>query len=501
MPANEPSYFVAVDLGSNSFHMLIAREKDGALEIVDRVKDMVQIARGLGRDGNLSTEAQARAILCLECFSERIRQIPSSRVRAVGTKTLRAARNAEQFLRRAEAALGQPIQIISGYEEARLVYLGVSHSIVDDHRKRLVIDIGGGSTEFIIGHNLTPQHLESLSIGCVTYAERYLQQGVTADAMGAAYLAACNELELIRNDYRNTGWDIVYGASGTMRVIAELMPNHTAAAVITRQGLNNLIEQTINDGEVGSPSVSKLRRDVLPAGLAILKAIFSQLQLTELHVADATLKEGLIYDSLGRMGQRDTRDQTVEMMSNRYQIDRAQAARVQDTALALLGQLSPTDLRGLAPEKLLCWAAQLHEIGLSVSHSGHHHHGHYLLKHSDMAGFSRYDQQLLARLVRFHRRKLLAEPLDPLHESEPAHTNTAGLSGDDPLLPLVLCLRLAVLLNRARETVDCGAGLDWRDNRVHISFTPGWLDQHPLTARSLSIEADYLAGVGLTLSF
>lgn len=499
MSVHESSYFVAVDLGSNSFHMLIARDKGGTLEIVDRVKEMVQIARGLGRDGNLSEQAQQRALHCLACFGERIRQIPSSRVRAVATKTLRAARNADRFLHAAEAALGQSIQIISGYEEARLVYLGVCRSIVDEHHRRLVIDIGGGSTEFVIGHDLSPQHLESLSIGCVTYAERYLQSGVSAETIGSAYMAACNELELIRNEYRNAGWDVAYGASGTMRVIAELMPDHTAGAVITRQGLNSLIEQTIRDGEVLAPGISKLRRDVLPAGLAVLKAIFSQLKLTELHVADATLKEGLIYDSLGRMGQQDIRDHTVENLLQRYQIDRAQAERVQNTAQALWRQLPATSLGGQSPDKLLRWAAQLHEIGLSISHSGYHHHGHYLLKHSDLGGFGRYEQQLLATLVRFHRRKLLDEPLDPL-DVNPA-TNPPLSQRNDALLPLVLCLRLAVLLNRGREPLNCKVGISWQGDRVLLSFKRGWLDKHPLTARSLATEADYLAAVGIGLSY
>lgn len=490
MPTPDPRYFAAVDLGSNSFHMLIARENNDSIEVIDRVKEMVQIARGLQADGTLSDEVQQRALNCLACFGERIRDIPSSRVRAVGTKTLRSAANSTPFLSAAELALGHPIQTISGYEEARLVYSGVAHSIDDDRCKRLVIDIGGGSTEFIIGHHYSPLLLESLSIGCVTYAERYLLNGgVTRENLHKAYLATCEELELIRAEYLHEGWDITFGASGTMRVIAELMPHESGAAVITKNNLDKLIEHTIINGEVIAEGISKLRKDVLPAGLAILKGIFDHLNIDELHVADATLKEGLIYDSLGRLSQHDSRDQTVNTLLERYNIDKKQAERVKKTALRFWSQLNLPPTPRVAMDKLVNWSATLHEIGLSISHASYHHHGHYLLKHSDLAGFSRYEQHLLAKLVNFHRRKLHAST----RESFEHH----GYS----LCIALICLRLAVLLNRSREDLNEFPDIQIEASQIILKFTPQWLKQHPLTVGSLTKEVDHLEQIGFRLEF
>ncbi|MEJ2443325.1 MAG: Ppx/GppA phosphatase family protein [Exilibacterium sp.] len=483
------SYFVAVDLGSNSFHMLIARENKGSIEVIDRVKDMVQLARGIGRDGKLSEQARQRALACLQCFAERIRRIPRSRVRAVGTKTLRSASDAEQFLKDAEAALGHPIQIISGYEEARLVYVGVAHTITNDHRKRLIIDIGGGSTEFIIGLDYLPQRLESLSIGCVTFTERYLSEGhITWENIHSTGLATCEELELIRADYKAAGWNTVYGTSGTMRVISELMPE-AGAGIITKNGLQALIEQTVAAGEVTASGISQLRRDVLPAGMAILHAIFEQFGLEEIHVASATLKEGLIYDSLGRLDHRDTRDQTVESLIARYQIDVQQARRVRQTALKLWSQIKLPKTQKFSYKKLLGWSALLHEIGLSISHSGYHNHGHYLIQNSDLAGFSQFEQQLLGLLIKLHRRKTHSGPIKALEQI------------DKGLISVLICLRLAILLNRSRGNLDQTPSIRIEDEKVILNFAPAWLQNHPLTERSLEHEADYLVPLGLRLTY
>ncbi|GLS27857.1 Ppx/GppA family phosphatase [Marinibactrum halimedae] len=487
-------YFVAVDLGSNSFHMLIARENNGVLEVIDRVKDMVQIARGL-KNGVLSEEAQERALTCLACFYDRIKEIPGSQIRAVGTKALRAAHNADDFLSKAEKTLGYPIQIVSGYEEARLVYLGVSHSISHDHRKRLVVDIGGGSTEFIIGQDYRPKLLESLSIGCVTYAEKYFQKAaergvVTEKMMRNAYLEACEELELIRKTYRREGWNVAYGASGTMKVIAGLMPELTPTGVITKVGLESLYDSVIETGKVDVEGIPKLRRDVLPAGLAVLKAIFDQLKIQELHVSLSTLKEGLIYDAIGRMRHADIRDETVDHQLDKYRIEKKQGKRVKETALQLFSQLETQAISGLNAEKILSWAAMLHEIGLSLSHSGYHHHGRYLLEHGDLAGFNRYEQFLLATLVGMHRRKLSVQQLSTLN---PEHRDT--------ILAMVVSLRLAVLLNRRRKRLPVEPYLRWEDSTITLTFDAGWLEEHPLTLLTLEQESDYLRRVGLSLIY
>ncbi|MFT5082700.1 MAG: exopolyphosphatase/guanosine-5'-triphosphate,3'-diphosphate pyrophosphatase, partial [Lentisphaeria bacterium] len=236
MPQFESPYFAAIDLGSNSFHMLIVRINETKIEIVDREKEMVQIARGLQPDGTLDAEARDRALQCLQRFSERLRDIPKRQVRAVGTKTLRTARQSRAFLKAAEKAIGVPIDIISGYEEARLVYAGLSNTVTSDGGHRLVIDIGGGSTELVIGKDCDPMVLESLPLGCVSFSERYILNsgGVTAKNMRRAYLAACSELENIRKIYLKKGWEIAYGTSGTMKAVAELLVEHDGGAVVRK---------------------------------------------------------------------------------------------------------------------------------------------------------------------------------------------------------------------------------------------------------------------------
>lgn len=317
-------YYAAVDLGSNSFHLLVAKVVGNRLEVVDRHKEMVQIARGLDARGTLSKDVQLNALSVLERISQRLRDIKPQNIRAAGTKTLRAARNADKFLKKAEAALGHPIHIISGYEEARLVYQGVVSTLENSSQRRLVIDIGGGSTEFIIGEGARPRLLESLSLGCVVLAEQHFRFGpVTRDRMQSAYLAACTAIEPIAHAYRSFGWEMAMGSSGTMRAAAELMTAKDQG-LITRENLHKVIEQTIADGEVIHTSVPKLRRDVLPAGLAIIQAIFDQLELEQLHIADAALKEGLIYETLGRAADSDSRDESVNRLVEIYQCDQAQ---------------------------------------------------------------------------------------------------------------------------------------------------------------------------------
>ncbi len=486
----ESPYFAAIDLGSNSFHMVVARINDDKVEIVDREKQMVQIARGLQPDGTLDEESQERAILCLHKFSERVRDIPTSQIRAVGTKTLRSAKNSTQFLKAAERVLGVKIQTISGYEEARLVYSGLANT-VSKAEQRLVIDIGGGSTEFIIGNGLVPQALESLPIGCVSYAERFIihDGGISKQTMRNAYYAARNELENIRKNYLKTGWEVAYGTSGTMKAVCDLLMENDGGAVITRTTLIRMIEETIQERQFSSSNVPKLRRDVLPAGLAILQAIFDGLKLDTLHVADATLKEGLIYDTLGRFTNHDARIETVNGLMEQHGIDMKQAKRVSTCAKNLWQQIKGPNLPGVSRTKILVWAAQLHEVGLSISHTGYHHHGYYLLRHSDLAGFGRYEQYILATLVRLQRKKLSEGRIEGLD-------NTARLA----LVPLLLCLRLSVLLYRRRENIDVAPSLKTIDDAYTLSFPEGWLKEHPLTLAGLEQEQKYLSNIGIPLS-
>lgn len=474
-------YYAAIDLGSNSFHMIVAKEEDGALTVIDRVKEMVQIARGLGPEGELAEDAKQRALECLACFRERLAEFPASSVRAVGTKALRIGDNSD-FLKQAQQALGHPIETVSGYEEARLVYQGVSHAIPLQQGQTLVLDIGGGSTEFIIGHQTTPLLLESLSLGCVTFSQRYFSEGCSADAMHNAYLAACAELEVIEANYKQCGWDVVFGASGTIKAVAEYLQGNNA--YIDRERLQLLYQDVSISGISGGNDVTKLRREVLPAGIAILKAIFDQLNLETIHIADTALKEGLIYDIVGRLSDRDIRDKTIKQMTQRYDVDLEQAQRIGEFANRLLAQLplSEEDHKLIYPHQLLHWAAQVHEIGINVAHNDYHLHGHYLLRHSDMAGFSRLEQHWLAQLVKLHRKKLPSTQANNLPKN---------------LATCLLCLRLAVLFHRNRSplTLDVNLHASKEGLFLHVEG----LEEHPLTRKNLSLEQEYLRPLGIEL--
>jgi exopolyphosphatase/guanosine-5'-triphosphate,3'-diphosphate pyrophosphatase len=496
---NHSPYFAAIDLGSNSFHMLIVKVNDGILETVDRVKEMVQIARGLKKSHTLSEEAQARALHCLSCFQERIREIPAEQVRVVGTKALRSAYNADEFIKEAETTIGHPIEIISGYEEARLVFLGVSHDISADKGKPLIIDIGGGSTEFVIGKGQQPRLMESLSIGCVTFSDQYfsdesgeLSPLLTPQMINETYYATCVELELITRRYHKQGWDIAVGSSGSMRAIAELMPEEVVAGVITREGLNALVDELKQNGKLDREmkEISSQRASVLPAAIIILSAIFDQLQLDEIHVVNATLKEGLVYDTLGRLSAQDMRDQTVDKLIEQYQIDREQAERVDYTLKHFIKALPAPIVNGVNIQKILHWSALLHEIGLNISHSGYHHHGAYILKHSDMAGFSRFEQELLSLFVGSHRRKIRAERLTIIN----AETQQF-------LAAFFMCLRLAVLLNHRREDDIDLPEISVQHQTIVLEFPDEWLTNHPLTYRNLLQEQRYLEPLNIQFEF
>lgn len=488
---SDSPYFVAVDLGSNSFHMVIARIQNGQMEIIDREKEMVQIARGVKKDGHLSLAAQTRALECLHRFSERLRDIPIEKIRAVGTKTLRSTSRSKSFLKKAEQALGVSIQIISGYEEARLVYSGLSHSVSNDHNKRLVIDIGGGSTEFIIGEGYEPLLMESLSMGCVSFTKRFENPSgkITRKFMDKVYLAACSEIEVLRKNYRKASWQIVFGTSGTVKAIADLTMAKDGGAVISKSSLDQLITELVKDKKLLN-NVPELRRDVLPAGAAILKAIFDQLKLDSMHVGDAALKEGLLFDTIGRLSDKDTRDESIQKLQQQYNVDTDHAQRVAKTAIALWQQIRSPVLPGVSRNKIIRWAAELHEIGLSISHTSFHHHGYYILRHNDMAGFGRYEQYILANLVRSHRKGLYQQKFGDMDEL----AMTA-------FVPLLVCLRLAVLFHRRREDMDYLPKLTNTKLGYQLKFRRGWLKQNPLTLAGLEQEKEQYENIGVALEF
>lgn len=490
-----PSTLAAIDLGSNSFHMVVAVAEEHGIRIVDRMRESVRLASGLDERNNLSEEAMTRAVECLARFGERVRSLPQGSVRAVGTNTLRQARNSPVFIRRATKALGHPIDVISGYEEARLIYLGVSHDMEDDSNKRLVIDIGGGSTEFILGHRFEPLLLESLHMGCVSMSAKFFPDDrISKDRMRRAEIAALQEVELIRKAFRKTGWQSVIGSSGTIIAIVNVLRElGLIKDGIQKWGLEKLRDFLIDKGTCNIPELQQLssdRRPVFAGGLAILLAIFEELEIERMRVSDSALREGLLFESLGRLHDEDTRESTVKSLMQRQHIDTAQAHRIADSCELLFKQVRKDwDLGGDESLRLLRWAALLHEVGMAVSHSQYHKHGAYLLANFDMPGFARGEQRRLAVLVRSHRRKV---PLDEL--------NVFDADVNQRLLRLCVLLRLAVVLHRRRDETplpDVQLGVD--DDQLKLKFPEGWLEQHALTQADLGSEADYLKQAGLKL--
>lgn len=480
-----PTTLAAVDLGSNSFHMIIARMVKGQMRTLDRLREMVQLAAGLSGRNHLTLPAQRRALACLERFGQRLRALPPGSVRAVGTNTLRVARNSQQFLKAAQRVLGHPIEIIAGREEARLIYLGVAHKQANDNQRRLVVDIGGGSTEFIIGHNFEALLMESVGVGCVSSSLNYFPGGkLTRANFERAEIAARQELQPIAAQYRAQGWDVCLGSSGTVKMVQDVVNAQRWRGDITLAHLRKIRKQLIAAGTTSRLKLEGLRSErtgVFPGGVAILLAAFESLGIKRMRFSEGALREGLIYDLLGRMRHNDVRDQTVKNLSTLYHIDATHAARVERTALHCLAQLdSPAHI--YKHTDILKWAARLHEIGMAVSHSQYRKHGAYIIGNADMLGFSRQDQQVLAALILGQRGKF---PIAILRSLPGDMTKTAQR--------LCVILRLAVLLNRSRTTEALPKfNLRATNQTLQIKFPRGWLKRHPLTQAELAQEIKYL---------
>lgn len=485
----------AVDLGSNSFRMVIARVVGGVdLRPVDQLREGVQLAAYLDEDNNLRPEGRERALACLRLFGQRLRDFPPDSVRAVGTNTLRRARDAEDFLVEAEEALGFPIEVISGREEARLIYLGAAHSLPEIEGRRLVVDIGGGSTECVVGRGLEPVVAESLYMGCVGYSLAYFENGkISERAMRQAETAARLELRSVKSAFRKIGWDEASGSSGTALAIADILRLSGWGDAVTAEGLGKLKKAVLARGHVDELDFPSLRRDrarVLPAGLAILSAIFETFKIEKMAPSAYSLREGVLFDLLGRLRHEDMRDRTIQRLCAQYQVDQEQAERVETTAVRALEKVAAGwRLDPQEGEQFLRWAARLHEIGLSIAHSGYHKHGGYLLQYSDLPGFSVQDQRLLALLVRGQRRRLHKENFSQLPKPEARQA-----------LRLCLLLRLAILLHRSRSRRELPPmELEAKGRRLRVGLPAEYLREHPLTEADLGHEAQFLAAAGYTL--
>ena len=471
--------------------MVIARVVDGELQVVDRIKDMVRLAAGLGKDKKLDDESRERALRALSIFGERLRGLPQGSVRAVGTNTLRKAHDSKAFLKEAEETLGHPIEVISGSEEARLVYLGVVHTLGAANHNRLVMDIGGGSTEFIIGRGFEPLARESKYMGCVSYSNRYFPDGViTRELFDNAVIAARAELESSEHRFIQMGWNNSVGSSGTIRAIHDIIVTHgLEKAGITYPALKQLRSMIVEAGTIdaleGIEGMPSNRAPVFAGGLAILMGAFKSLGIEQMIVSDGALREGVLYDLLGRFSDSDIREQTILHLAEHNQVDYDHALRVADTAQSLLDQVAGIwELYEPPFKQILRWAALIHEIGLSISHSRYHIHGSYLVENSDLPGFSREDQKVLWALVRSHRRRFKPHRFEDLH----APYDVKGMR-------LAMILRLAVLLNRSRRDAvpNVEVKIKSQPHKIRLKFPEGWLDANPLTRAGLEQERDYVS--------
>ncbi len=474
--------------------MVVARIEDGHVHILDRLKEMVRLRAGLDSNNKITEKARKHALGCLARFGERVKGLPKGSVAAVGTKTLRQAENSKEFLKKATQALGHPISIIAGKEEARLIYLGVSHSLAKEDGKRLVMDIGGGSTELIIGEDFKPLHLRSLDMGCVSISKSCFPDGQLAEAnWEKAKIAAHMQLRPVRHPYRTIGWNSVTGASGTIktagRVIHRLNSDHYD---ITLDRLYMVRDTMIDAGNLDNlelPGLGIDRKPVFAGGLAVLIAAFEALQIGKMQVSDGALREGLLYDRLGRIQSEDIRLETITHTQERFGISREHARRVSKTAQQLFSFVEEGWQLQLEHAEVLHWASSLHEIGLAVSHSGFHKHGAYLLDNADLPGFSFEEQDWMSVLVRCHRKRISKELFDTL----PSHCFRTAVR-------LTVLLRLAAMLHRSRKDERATIkSLTPTDKGLKIQFRKNELKNHPLQLVSLKQEAEYLKEVAFIL--
>jgi exopolyphosphatase/guanosine-5'-triphosphate,3'-diphosphate pyrophosphatase len=489
----------AVDLGSNSFHMIVARlEETGTLSIIDRLREPVRLGGGLESSGKLSRKARDRALECLEQFGQRIRDLPQGDVRIVGTNTLRVASNAEIFAQEAQQLLGHPIEIVSGREEARLIYLGVAHGRATREGRRLVVDIGGGSTELIIGEGRDSILRESMYTGCVSASKQFFPDGkISGKRMRNAIIDAELKFYPVARDFSagKGKWEEAVGCSGTIKSIRNIaQAEGWCDTGITLESLYKMQNKLIKQGHIDKLKLEALKEDratVLPGGLAVLIAVFETLGIEQMRVSEQALREGLLYDLVGRIRHNDTREATAQSVLKRWNLDARHAENVMRTAMSLFEQIE-VDWNLTGENKLILkWAAQLHEIGLQISHGAYHKRGAYIMTHADLPGFSRTEQSLLATLILNHRQRFRINSFEGLVER-----------AQQPGLRLCVLLRLAVLLHRGRtdeQVPDISIQVD--QSKVTLRFAENWLERHLLTKADLKKECQVLKDAGFSLAY
>ena len=491
-----PEMIAAVDLGSNSFHMVVARVDElGNISIIDQMKEMVRLRGGLDAKLNLNEEVGQRALNCLQRFGDRIRHLDASAVRTAGTNTLRTMKASRAFLEKANKALGHRIEIIPGHEEARLVYLGVSHTLSDDEGQQLVIDIGGGSTEFIIGKKFEPLKLESLNIGSVSMTQRFFIDGdLGADKWQTADTALRLEIMPIQKSYHEGNWKFAIGSSGTIKAVRAIIQEFELEKFgITLDAMVTIRDKLIAIGNIENielPGLKAERAPVFAGGLAILISIFKSLNIKRMTVSDGALREGLLHDMIGRIQHEDVRDRSVQDLMQRFQIDIDHANRIEITALHCFKQVRKDWGIPKKSRRSLRWAACLHEIGMSITHDKYHLQGAHMLKYADIPGFARRRQYLIALLVKTHRKKLEEDAFDSLPEDEQKIARY-----------LSILLRIAVLLHRARiDTDDILPVVEGGVDSLYIKFSKD-IGEQALLEADLIQEKVWLNKIGFKLYF
>ncbi|MCH7349302.1 exopolyphosphatase [Aeromonas sp. MR7] len=490
------SLYAAVDLGSNSFHMVIARLNEGRLQIVDRIKERVRLAEGMDAQRRMSVEAMGRGLECLALFAERLTNIKPDQIRIAGTYTLRRASNAREFVSEATKVLNHPIEIISGQEEARLIYQGVAHTQHIEGQV-LVVDIGGGSTELIIGEGFDHKALTSRKMGCVSFTQSFFANGKLSEkAFNNAVLEAQHQLAPIINQYRKLGWQSCLGSSGSIRTVRDVLQGEGwTDGAITLAGLERLKQEMLDHKRVDQLKLAGLteeRQEVFAAAVAILLGLFTSLPIERMEYSDGALREGLLYEFEERLQHHDIRERTALALSTHYRIDKRQANRVEQSVLTLFDALSgPWEMPEEPYRAILGWAARLHEIGLAINYSGIHRHSAYILQNTDLPGFNQDDQALLAALVRFQRKGLKLSELPPL----PNHD-------EQTVLRCIRILRLAVAAHHRRQD---NLLPEWKvqaaEDQLVVTLPIEWCDENRLLIQNLEKEHRYCQEQGWPLLF
>lgn len=483
MPSSA-SLYAAIDLGSNSFHMLVVREVAGSIQTLTRIKRKVRLAAGLSSDNILSAEAMERGWQCLRLFAERLQDIPQPQIRVVATATLRLAVNAQDFLDKAQEILGCPVQVIRGEEEARLIYQGVAHTTGGDDR-RLVVDIGGASTELVTGKGAQTTSLFSLSMGCVTWLERFFtDRNLAQENFDEAEKAARDVLRPVADELRTHGWKVCVGASGTVQALQEIMMAQGMDERITLAKLQQLKQRAIQCGRLEELEIEGLtleRALVFPSGLAILIAIFTELNIQCMTLAGGALREGLVYGMLHLAVDEDIRSRTLRNVQRRFIVDTEQAARVSQLASHFADQIEKQwDIEPLSRELLLS-ACHLHEIGLSVDFKQAPAHAAYLVRNLDLPGFTPAQKKLLATLL---LNQTNAIDLSSLHQQNAVPPRVAE--------HLCRLLRLAIIFaNRRRDDLLPQITLTANEETLTLRLPAGWLEHHPLGKEIVDQECQW----------